>query len=30
LYGWKETLPISLDSKFQPIPMYHDKDYNTS
>jgi hypothetical protein len=22
--------PISLDTKFQPIPTYHDKDYNTS
>jgi hypothetical protein len=21
---------ISLDAKFQPIPMYHDKDYDTS
>jgi hypothetical protein len=30
LYRWKETLPISLDSKFWPIPTYHDKDCNTS
>jgi hypothetical protein len=29
-FGWKKTLPISLHSKFQSIPMYHDKDYSTS
>jgi hypothetical protein len=29
LYGWKEKLPISLDSKFHPILTYHDKDYDT-
>jgi len=30
LYGWKEALPISLDSKSQPVLSYHDKDYITS
>jgi hypothetical protein len=25
-----KTLPISLNSKFQLIPMYHGKDHNTS
>jgi hypothetical protein len=26
----KETLTISLSSKFQPIPIHHDIDYSTS